>query len=183
MKLPMKIVLAIMGACAVFAIFQLSYMGGEAENDKESAEKKEKVAAKIISNTSGMSTFTGLIKTAGIYDTLSGEGSFTIFAPTDDAFATLREGEYAELVKEENKDKLEEIISGHIIPKAINSYDLEDMDAVESLAGTQIRISTKNDTLYVNDAAVIADYVRASNGVIFKIDKVIQPAAEQAQNE
>jgi uncharacterized surface protein with fasciclin (FAS1) repeats len=181
MKLPAKIVLVIVGICAIYAIAQYGFMAEGKESDKEKAERQEKVTAKIISSTSGMSTLTGLIKTAGLYDTLSADGSFTIFAPTDDAFASLGEGEYAELVKEENKAKLKEIISGHILPKAINSYDLEDMESVESMAGTQIRISTKDDTLFVNDAAVLEDNIGASNGVIFKINKVMQPASKKPQ--
>jgi uncharacterized surface protein with fasciclin (FAS1) repeats len=112
---------------------------------------------------------------AELVDDLKGDGPFTIFAPTDEAFAALPEGTVENLLKPENKDQLISILTYHVVPGKVMSSDLSDDMTAETLQGGNVMIDLDNGVM-VNDANVVSADVEASNGVIHVIDKVILPS-------
>jgi uncharacterized surface protein with fasciclin (FAS1) repeats len=122
-------------------------------------------------------SFTVLIKAlkaAGLTETLQGPGPFTIFAPTDKAFAQLPKDAVRDLFKPENKEVLVKILTYHVVAGQVLSRDLKTGE-VKSSEGGSIIVKTKGQELMVNDATVINRDIKASNGVIHAIDKVILP--------
>ena len=119
-------------------------------------------------------TLVAAVEAAGLVDTLKGEGPFTVFAPTDDAFAALPEGTVAELLKPENKDKLTTILTSHVVPGKVMSGDLTNNMMADTAQGGQVTIMTEGGVT-VDGANVVTADIKASNGVIHVIDAVIMP--------
>ncbi|MFS8884722.1 fasciclin domain-containing protein [Synechococcus sp. H70.2] len=121
-------------------------------------------------------SFTTLIKAleaADLVKTLSDKGPFTVFAPTDEAFAALPKGTLDDLLKPENKEKLKRVLSYHVVSGELLSQDLK-AGKLTTLAEAPVEIVVK-DGIQVNDAKVVTPDLKASNGVIHIIDKVILP--------
>ena len=134
----------------------------------------------IVAIASGDSTFSTLvaaIEAADLAETLSSEGPYTVFAPTDEAFAALPEGTVEDLLKPENKDKLVQILKYHVVPAKVLSTEIQP-GAVETVEGQPLEISVDSDTneVKVNDAKVVQTDIVGSNGVIHAVDTVILPA-------
>jgi uncharacterized surface protein with fasciclin (FAS1) repeats len=123
--------------------------------------------------TDGFATLVAAITAAGLGETLSGTGPFTVFAPTDDAFAALPEGVLDALLLPENKDVLIKILTYHVVGAKVMAADVTDGD-VATVEGQTVALSTA-DGVTVNGAKVIIADVAASNGVIHAIDAVILP--------
>lgn len=119
-------------------------------------------------------TLVAAVKAAGLVETLKGDGPFTVFAPTDAAFAALPEGTVETLLKPENKDQLISILTYHVVPGKVMSSDLQDDMMATTVQGGQIMIDLDKGVM-INDASVAAADIAASNGVIHVIDKVILP--------
>lgn len=131
----------------------------------------------IVDTAVGAGTFNTLVaavQAAGLEETLRGEGPFTVFAPTDEAFAALPEGTVETLLMEENLDQLVAILTYHVVPGAVMSGDLSDGMMATTVQGGEIEIGTM-DGVTVNGANVVAADIEASNGVIHVIDAVILP--------
>jgi uncharacterized surface protein with fasciclin (FAS1) repeats len=150
--------------------------------DKESAleESQDKNIVTLASETSSLSTLVKAVKAAGLVETLSGEGPFTVFAPTNDAFAALPEGTLDNLLKPENKDMLTKILTYHVVPGKVMASDLEDGQMVTTVAGEQAEISLSDGGAMVNEAGVAQADIEASNGVVHVIDAVIMPPEEDS---
>lgn len=117
------------------------------------------------------------VKAAGLVDVLSGEGKFTVFAPTDEAFAALGEDTLKDLLKPENKDKLAAVLKYHVVPGVVKSTDLQEGKVkVETVEGSKVKIKLEGSEVTVNDANVVTADIMTSNGVIHVIDKVILPS-------
>ena len=125
--------------------------------------------------TDGFSTLVAAVQAAGLVDTLKGDGPFTVFAPTDEAFAALPAGTVESLLLPENKEKLISILTYHVVPGKVMSTDLVDDMTAATVQGTDIMIDLDNGVM-INDASVAAADIVTSNGVIHVIDKVILPA-------
>lgn len=121
-------------------------------------------------------TLVAAVQAAGLVDTLKGEGPFTVFAPTDEAFSALPEGTVETLLKPENKDQLTAILTYHVVAGKVMSGDLSDGMMAATVQGGEVTIKTEGGVM-VNDANVTAADIEASNGVIHVIDKVIMPAS------
>ena len=119
-------------------------------------------------------TLVAAVQAAGLVDTLKGEGPFTVFAPTDEAFAALPAGTVEDLLKPENKDKLVSILTYHVVPGKIMSTDLSDDMMAKTVEGAEIKVDLDNGVM-INDASVVTADIEADNGVIHVIDKVIMP--------
>jgi uncharacterized surface protein with fasciclin (FAS1) repeats len=119
-------------------------------------------------------TLVAAVEAAGLVETLSGEGPFTVFAPTDEAFAALPEGTVESLLLEENRDQLIAILTYHVVPGAVMSTDLSDGMTATTVQGGEITVSL-GDSVMINDATVTTADIEASNGVIHVIDSVILP--------
>ena len=132
-------------------------------------------AMDIVATAQEAGTFTTLLaaaEAAGLVETLQGEGPFTVFAPTDDAFAALPEGTVEGLL--EDTEALTAILTYHVVPGAVMSGDLTDGMTAETVNGAEVTF-TVGDTVMVNDATVTTADIEASNGVIHVIDAVIMP--------
>ncbi len=120
-------------------------------------------------------TLVAAVQAAGLVDTLKGEGPFTVFAPTDEAFAALPEGTVESLLQEENRDQLVSILTYHVIPGAVMSSDIAGQTlSVETVQGSELAIDA-TDGVRVGEAMVVTADIEASNGVIHVIDTVLIP--------
>jgi len=119
-------------------------------------------------------TLLAAAEAAGLVDTLKGDGPFTVFAPTDAAFAALPDGTVESLLKPENKDQLVSILTYHVVPGKVMSGDLVDDMKAATVQGSSITIDL-DDGVKVNSASVTAADIEAKNGVIHVIDQVILP--------
>lgn len=134
--------------------------------------------ADIVDTAVAAGNFTTLVaavEAAGLVETLKGEGPFTVFAPTDEAFAALPAGTVEDLLKPENKDKLTAILTYHVVPGKVMSGDLTNDMKAATVQGGEVTVMTEGGVM-VNDANVTTADIEASNGVIHVIDKVIMPA-------
>ncbi|EGR0801501.1 fasciclin domain-containing protein [Vibrio alginolyticus] len=129
----------------------------------------------VAVDNGSFNTLVAAVKAAGLVDTLKGEGPFTVFAPTDDAFAKLPDGTVDMLLMPENKDKLVSVLTYHVVPGKVMAADVVKLDKATTVQGQDVMIKTMGDKVMVNDANVIATDVKAKNGVIHVIDTVIMP--------
>ena len=131
--------------------------------------------------TAGDSRFTTLVaalKAAGLVDALSGDGPFTVFAPTDDAFAALPAGTVESLLLPENLNTLQDILKYHVVPAKVLSTDLSLNQKAPTLEGSDVTV-TSLDPVKINESEVIQADVMASNGVIHVIDAVLMPPSDE----
>ena len=123
-------------------------------------------------------TLAAALGTAGLVDTLKGAGPFTVFAPTDAAFAKLPAGTVENLLKPENKDQLTAILTYHVVAGKVMAADVVKLSEAKTVNGAPVKIAVNGDKVMVNDATVAAADVTASNGVIHVIDTVLLPPAK-----
>lgn len=142
-------------------------------SNQEAATEKD-----IVDTAVGAGQFNTLVaaaQAADLVDTLKSKGPFTVFAPTDEAFAKLPAGTVDNLLKPENKDQLAAILTYHVVPGKIMSGDIAGKEAeVATVQGGELDVNA-TDGVKVNDATVVAADVQASNGVIHVIDTVLLP--------
>lgn len=136
-------------------------------------EKKDIVDTAVEAGS--FSTLVTAVKAADLVDTLKGEGPFTVFAPTDDAFAKLPAGTVEDLLKPENKDKLTAILTYHVVAGKVMAADAMKVDSATTVQGGDITIKTMDGKVMVDEATVTQADIEASNGVIHVIDTVIMP--------
>jgi uncharacterized surface protein with fasciclin (FAS1) repeats len=120
-------------------------------------------------------TLAAALGAAGLVPVLKGDGPFTVFAPTDAAFAKLPAGTVESLLKPENKAKLSAILTYHVVPGRVTAAEVTKLREAKTVNGQSLRITTGNGGVRVNDARVTATDVMASNGVIHVIDSVVLP--------
>lgn len=121
-------------------------------------------------------TLAAALKAAGLIDTLKSKGPFTVFAPTDEAFAKLPKGAVEMLLKPENKDKLTAILTYHVVPGSVMAADAAKLSGATTVNGQRVDISASHGGVMVDGAKVVQADIAASNGVIHVIDTVIMPA-------
>lgn len=120
-------------------------------------------------------TLAKALNAAGLVNTLKGEGPFTVFAPTDEAFAKLPEGALEDLLKPENKAKLVAILTYHVVPGKVMASDVATMDSAKTVQGKSLTITRDDDGVMVDEARVVKTDIACSNGVIHVIDSVVMP--------
>jgi uncharacterized surface protein with fasciclin (FAS1) repeats len=120
-------------------------------------------------------TLVAAVTAAGLVETLSGTGPFTIFAPTNAAFAALPAGTVEDLLKPENKEKLTSILTYHVVAGNVMSAQLSDGQKVVTLNGQELTVAIKDGVVTINGAKVVAADLAGSNGVIHVIDGVVLP--------
>jgi uncharacterized surface protein with fasciclin (FAS1) repeats len=121
-------------------------------------------------------TLVTAVEAAGLVDTLKGEGPYTVFAPTDDAFAALPEGTVEALLND--IPALTDILLYHVVPGKVMAADVVNLSSADTVLGEPISIRVEGDAVYVNDAQVIITDIETSNGVIHVIDAVLLPPAD-----
>ena len=138
-----------------------------------------KKASKDIVDTAvaagDFNTLVAAVKAAGLVDTLKSEGPFTVFAPTDAAFAKLPEGTLDMLLKPENKDKLAGILTYHVVSGKVKAKDVVTLSSATTVQGDDVSIMVKDGSVMIDEAKVVKADIVTSNGVIHVIDKVIMP--------
>ena len=140
-------------------------------------EKKE-AAADIIDvavSAGQFETLAAALSAAGLIDTLKGDGPFTVFAPTDAAFAKLPAGTVESLLKPENKDKLTAILTYHVVAGNVKAADVVKLNSATTVNGSSVAIAVVDGSVRIDDATVIKTDIGASNGTIHVIDSVILP--------
>lgn len=120
-------------------------------------------------------TLAAALSAAGLVETLKGPGPFTVFAPTDAAFAKLPAGTVESLLKPENKAQLTAILTYHVVPGAVMAADVVKLDEAQTVNGRLLEVRTSGGSVMINDAKVTATDIAASNGVIHVIDTVVLP--------
>jgi uncharacterized surface protein with fasciclin (FAS1) repeats len=140
-----------------------------------SARAAEKDIVDTAVSAGQFGTLAAALGAAGLVETLKGKGPFTVFAPTDAAFARLPAGTVEDLLKPENKDRLTAILTYHVVAGKVMAADVVKLRDAETVNGKKVRISVKDGTAMINDAKVTTADVGASNGVIHVIDTVILP--------
>lgn len=120
-------------------------------------------------------TLAAALEAAGLVETLKGDGPFTVFAPTDEAFAKLPAGTLESLLKPENKDKLRRILTYHVVSGDVRAADVVKLQSAKAVSGDAITVKVKDGKVQVDNANVTKTDIQASNGVIHVIDAVILP--------
>ena len=168
-----KAFLALAAACMVLAAGTQSAIAGCGTCDKTIVENA--VASKDFA------TLVAAVKAAGLVDTLAGDGPFTVFAPTEAAFAKLPEGTVANLVKPENKDKLVAILTYHVVPGKVMAKDVVKLDGKKAgtVQGGKVGVKVKDGTVMINKSKVVKADIACKNGVIHVIDTVLLPKAKK----
>jgi uncharacterized surface protein with fasciclin (FAS1) repeats len=157
--------LALLAFSAVFAVSaHANDHGGYGKND----------IVDVAAGNDDFSTLVAAVKAAGLVDTLKGKGPFTVFAPTNAAFAALPAGTVESLLKPENRDQLVAILTYHVVPGRVMAADVVGLSSAGTVNGRNITIDTSNG-VKVDNANVTATDITASNGVIHVIDAVILP--------
>jgi len=167
----------ITGAVLVAAVTLTSnLLAGHCSSKKESAStctsKKDLVA--VAAGAENFKTLVAAVKAAGLVETLQGDGPFTVFAPTDEAFAKLPAGTVDNLLKPENRDQLAAILKYHVVPGKVMAADVKTMQA-KTAQGQSVNLKVSDDGVMVDGAKVVKTDLLAANGVIHVIDAVILP--------
>lgn len=145
---------------------------GQKTSSASCAAGKDLVA--LASSAENFKTLVAAVKAAGLVDTLQGKGPFTVFAPTDAAFAKLPAGTLESLLKPENREKLAAILKYHVVPGKVLAADVKTMEA-KTAQGQSVKLKVTDQGVKVDNAKVIQTDLLAENGVIHVIDTVILP--------
>lgn len=132
----------------------------------------------IVETAVGAGTFKTLVaavEAGGLGETLKGKGPFTVFAPTDEAFAKLPKGTVESLLKPENKEKLVAVLTYHVVPGKVLAKDVVKLTEAKTVQGSSVKISASGGKVMVDSANVVKTDIETSNGVIHVIDAVILP--------
>ena len=142
----------------------------------------DKNIVEVAASNGSFNTLVAAVKAAGLVETLSGKGPFTVLAPTDAAFAKLPAGTLENLLKPENKQQLIDILTFHVVPGvAAYSDQVVKMTEVPTVLGSTVPVVVKDGKVKLGAATVVAADVEASNGVIHVIDTVLRPAKKDAK--
>ena len=142
-----------------------------------SARVQSMTIVETAQSAGSFNTLAAALQAAGLVETLNGKGPFTVFAPTDEAFAKLPAGTVESLLKPENREKLKAILTYHVVAGRVTAEQVTKLASAKTVQGSDVKISTKNGAVTVNGAKVLKTDVMASNGVIHVIDQVILPPA------
>ncbi|MFD2203675.1 fasciclin domain-containing protein [Shivajiella indica] len=144
--------------------------------NKNSTIYAENDIVDLAVQTDFLSTLVAAVQAGELVDVLKGDGPFTVFAPTNEAFAKLPAGTVETLLKPENKEQLIAVLTYHVVPGKVYSKDLKNGMKAKTAQGSDITITLKDGKAMVNNATVTAADIEASNGVVHVIDTVILPS-------
>lgn len=162
---------------AVAVTLTPNLIAGECTASKQTSATSCTAGKDLVAVASGAENFKTLVaavKAAGLVETLQGKGPFTVFAPTDEAFAKLPAGTVQDLLKPENRDKLAAILKYHVVPGKVMAADVKTMEA-KTAQGQSVKLKVSDAGVTVDNANVVKTDLLAENGVIHVIDRVILP--------
>ncbi|MBT8089627.1 MAG: fasciclin domain-containing protein [Gammaproteobacteria bacterium] len=158
----------------VLAVACLGFIAAVANAGHHGAYKAKDVVDTAVA-AGQFNTLAAALEAADLVGTLKGDGPFTVFAPTDAAFAKLPEGTVAELLKPENRDRLVAVLTYHVVAGKVYAADVVKLQAATTVNGSDVSIDASGGSVRINDANVVKTDISASNGVIHVIDTVILP--------
>ena len=153
----------------------LAHAGHHGNGEHAMAEKAQGDIVETAVAAGQFKTLAAALTAAGLVDTLKGKGPFTVFAPTDAAFAALPAGTVESLLEPANRDKLVAILTYHVVPGRVPAARVVGMDSATTVQGEAIDIVAADGKVMVDGATVVMPDVKATNGVIHVIDKVLMP--------
>lgn len=156
-------------ACLALAVLAMPAQAADTDKAKDIVDTA--VAAKF-------KTLVAAVQAGDLVDVLKSKGPFTVFAPTDEAFAALPKGTLESLLKPENKSKLQAILKYHVVAGKVPAKTAMTLSEAETVQGSKIKIAVKDGSVMINNAKVIKADVMCSNGVVHVIDKVILPPSK-----
>ncbi len=162
--------IALAALCTVALVCTTSFAE---EGKKKEWNKKDIVDTAVEAGS--FKTLVAAVTEADLVETLKSKGPFTVFAPTDEAFAALPEGTVASLLKPENKEKLVKILTYHVVPGKVMAKDAMKLKEAKTVEGSTIDIEVKDGAVMIDEAKVVKADIVTSNGVIHVINKVIMP--------
>jgi uncharacterized surface protein with fasciclin (FAS1) repeats len=165
------VVLAVLSVSAVQA-------AGTCSASKKHTAKADTVKKDIVDTAVAAGSFKTLaaaLGAGGLVETLKSKGPFTVFAPTDEAFAKLPQGTVEDLLKPENKEKLVKILTYHVVAGKVTAAEVAKLTSAKTVEGSEVKIEAKDGKVMVNDASVVKTDIATSNGIIHVIDTVILP--------
>ena len=136
--------------------------------------KKSDIVDTAVAN-GNFTTLAAALEAGDLISTLKSEGPFTVFAPTDEAFAKLPDGTVEMLLMPENKDKLVAILTYHVVAGKVSAADVVTLNSATTANGSDVNINVRDDSVFINDSRVVMTDIRASNGIIHVVDTVILP--------
>ncbi len=136
--------------------------------------KKSDIVDTAVAN-GNFTTLAAALEAGDLISTLKSEGPFTVFAPTDAAFAKLPDGTVEMLLMPENKDKLVAILTYHVVAGKVSAADVVTLNSATTANGSDVNINVRDDSVFINDSRVVMTDIRASNGIIHVVDTVILP--------
>jgi uncharacterized surface protein with fasciclin (FAS1) repeats len=164
-------------AALAFTAIAISFTGLAQAAHHEGGHGHKANIVEVAAGNDDFSTLVAAVKAAGLVEVLAGDGPYTVFAPTNAAFAKLPEGTVENLLKPENREQLVAILKYHVVPGKVMAADVVGLDSATTAQGSDISIAASDAGVTVDNANVIMTDVEASNGVIHVIDTVILPSA------
>ena len=161
------------GVFAVLSVLALFMVSGV--NAEENAKTKDIVDTAVGAEGEIFSTLVAAVKAGDLVETLKGKGPFTVFAPTNEAFAALPKGTVESLLKPENKAKLVKILTYHVVAGEVKAADVVKVKSAKTVEGSEVKVNVKDGKVFINESEVIKADIMATNGVIHVINKVLLP--------
>lgn len=159
-------------AVTVSALLLLSFSLSACDSTDNDDPEQDIVEVAIAND---FDTLVAAVQAADLVATLKGNGPFTVFAPTDEAFAKLPAGTVETLLLPENKDQLVAILAYHVVPARVSAAEVVNLETAMTLQGAALDIETENGIVRINDATVTATDIEATNGIVHVIDTVLLP--------
>jgi uncharacterized surface protein with fasciclin (FAS1) repeats len=170
--------LAILVAAVAFAPTANAHCGACGKDSAKQAKHSHELSIYETAQEAGFTTLIAAVDAAGLSETLTKEGPFTVFAPTDEAFAALPEGALDGLLKD--KDELKQVLLYHVVTGKVMAKDVVKVETVEMLSGSEAKITVKKDTVMIAGVKIIKTDIVATNGIIHVIDAVMLPSENEA---
>jgi uncharacterized surface protein with fasciclin (FAS1) repeats len=148
---------------------------GQAETSESAPDARQQDIVALAQGERDLSTLVKAVGAAKLVDTLQGKGPYTVFAPTNEAFATLGKQQLSELLKPENRDQLRKVLTYHVVPGELTADQLKDGQKLKTVQGETLTVRVSGGKVRINDATVVKPDVDASNGVVHVIDGVLTP--------
>ncbi len=167
---------------AIFAVVALLFAGCRHTSDDSMMMNDSKMMMgtmnipEVAMSDDNFGTLVKLLKAADLVDTLKGKGPFTVFAPTDAAFAKLPAGTVESLMQPSNRERLRAILMNHVVPGRVTAAEVMKMKTARTAGGATLNIMTMGDGVMVGNANVIKADIAASNGIVHAIDTVLMPS-------
>lgn len=166
----------VLAAVAVMTVAAgMAYAGGACGGSASTAVPAKADIVDSAAAAGQFNTLVAAVKAAGLVDTLKGEGPFTVFAPTDEAFAKLPVGTVEDLLKPENRDQLVAILTYHVVSGKVSATEVAKLAEATTVQGSMVSVNVEGESVRINNANVLKTDIETSNGLIHVIDTVLIP--------